>query len=367
MELLVVQLNKMKTKFIFLSLILYLSLITYQCKTATNSNVQVDINNKPFEKLSEYNFFKGKMSDLIPNEGVLPYELITPLFTDYAEKARFVWMPKGTSAKYNKDEVVDFPEGTVLIKNFYYHNDYTNLDKGKRIAETRLLIKYKDKWETLPYIWNTEQTEATLEVVGGIFNIEYIDATNTKQVVNYSVPNKNQCKNCHNLKNIAQPIGPKIRYLNSDYKYADGIKNQLDKWTEQGYLIGYKKEENLNNKIAKWNDIHSGSLEERAKGYLEINCAHCHRAEGSANTSGLFLLLSEKNPESWGVMKSPVAAGKGSGDRMYDIVPGKPEESIMTYRMESTDLEAMMPEIGRSTVHKEGVALVKEWIASMKQ
>jgi len=66
-------------------------------------------------------------------------------------------------------------------------------------------------------------------------------------------------------------------------------------------------------------------------------------------------------------MKSPVAAGKGSGDRMYDIVPGKPEESILTYRMESTDLEAMMPELGRSTVHTEGVALIKEWIASMKQ
>lgn len=356
----------MRTKLAFLVSIITILLITYQCKTSSNKSVNFNISNEPFKKLSEYNFFKGKMSDLLPNEGVLPYDLITPLFTDYAEKARFVWMPKGTQAKYNKDEVVDFPDGTILIKNFYYHNDYTNLSKGKKILETRLLIKYKDKWETLPYIWNKEQTEATLEVVGGKFAVEYIDAQNTKQQVNYSVPNKNQCKNCHNLNNVTMPIGPKIRYLNSDFKYADGTKNQLEKWTEQGYLVGYVKEENTNNKIAKWNDVHSGTLEERAKGYLEINCAHCHRLEGSANTSGLFLLLSETNPESWGIMKSPVAAGKGSGDRMYDIVPGKPEESILTYRMESLDLEAMMPELGRSTVHKEGVALIKEWIANLK-
>lgn len=355
-------------KYIALTIVLFtISLILYQCKTNTNKQVTVDISAKPFEKLSQYNFFKGKMSDLLPNDGVLPYDLITPLFTDYAEKARFVWMPKGTSAKYTKDEVLDFPDGTVLIKNFYYHHDYTNLEKGKRIIETRLLIKTKDKWETLPYVWNEEQTEATLEVIGGNYKIAYVDAEKNKHEINYSVPNKNQCKNCHNLKNVAVPIGPKVRYLNHDFKYADGSKNQLDKWAEFGYLTGYNKEENSQNKIAKWDDVHSGTLEERAKGYLEINCAHCHRSEGSANTSGLLLLLSEKNPESWGVMKSPVAAGKGSGDRMYDIVPGKPEESILTYRMESTDLEAMMPELGRSTAHKEGVALIKEWIASMKQ
>jgi uncharacterized repeat protein (TIGR03806 family) len=355
----------MKTKITLFLIGLISILLLNQCKVK-NNNVLVDITSKPFLKLSEYNFFKGKMSDLIPNEGVLPYDLITPLFTDYAEKARFVWMPKGTSATYNKDESLDFPDGAILIKNFYYHNDYNNQKKGKRIVETRLLIKYKDKWETLPYIWNEAQTEATFEPVGGNFKIEYLDAKNSKQTINYSVPNKNQCKNCHNIKNVAMPIGPKVRNLNHEYKYTEGSKNQLEKWTEYGYLTGYVKEENINNKLAKWNDVHSGTLEERAKGYLEINCAHCHRAEGSANTSGLFLLLSEKNPESWGIMKSPVAAGKGSGDRMYDVVPGKPEESILTYRMESTDLEAMMPELGRSTVHKEGVELIKQWIANMK-
>ena len=168
------------------------------------------------------------------------------------------------------------------------------------------------------------------------------------------------------MKDVLVPIGPKIRNLNRDIVYTDGKKNQLDKWAEVGYLTGYNKTENTNNKIAQWDDPHSGTVEERAKSYLEVNCAHCHRQEGSANTSGLFLLLSDKNPESWGIMKSPVAAGSGSGNNLYDIVPGKPGESILVYRMENDNPEIRMPELGRSVAHAEAVVLIKEWIASLK-
>lgn len=65
-------------------------------------------------------------------------------------------------------------------------------------------------------------------------------------------------------------------------------------------------------------------------------------------------------------MKKPVAAGKGSGARLYDIVPGKPEESILLFRMESTNPGIMMPELGRSIIHQEGVALVSRWIQEME-
>ena len=69
-----------------------------------SSAVTVDANyTEPLKKLSQYHFFKGDMKELTPNDRVLPYDLITPLFSDYALKARFVWMPEGTSAKYMKD------------------------------------------------------------------------------------------------------------------------------------------------------------------------------------------------------------------------------------------------------------------------
>jgi uncharacterized repeat protein (TIGR03806 family) len=355
-----------KITVISVCLIAFLSLLVFnQCKFS-DGKVTLDINAKPFEKLSDYHFFNGKISDLIPNEKVLPYDLITALFTDYAHKSRFVWMPEGTSAKYTKDEVFDFPAGTVLIKNFFYENDETNISKGKKIMETRLLVKRKDKWDALDYVWNDEQTEAELNIVGDSKKIDFINKMGNPIHVDYSVPNKNQCKNCHNLNNVQMPIGPKVRYLNKDFKYPEGNKNQLDKWTEVGYLTGYKKEENLTNKIADAFNEKSGTLEERAKSYIEVNCAHCHRREGSANTTGLFLLLSEKDPESWGRMKSPVAAGRASGNCLYDVVPGKPDESILVYRMTENDPEIRMPELGRSVQHKEAVALIRQWISEMK-
>lgn len=340
-------------------------IILHQCKVK-NSGVTLDITKTYFEQLSMYHFFNGKISDLLPNEGVLPYDLITPLFTDYAEKSRFVWMPKGTSAKFSKDEVFDFPVGTVLIKNFYYPFDFRDPSKGKQILETRLLIRKENGWDALDYVWNDEQTDAQLEVVGGNKMVKWIDTNGQPQQTNYSIPNKNQCKNCHNFNDVFTPIGPKARYLNHDFTYSDGATNQLEKWTTSGYLTGYKKEENTLNKVAKWDDPASGTLEERAKAYLEVNCAHCHRKEGSANTSGLYLLLSDQNPESWGIMKSPVAAGQGSGSFLFDVVPGKPEASILPYRMASLEPAVMMPEMGRTMVHQEAIDLIKQWIAEMK-
>lgn len=70
-------------------------------------------------------------------------------------------------------------------------------------------------------------------------------------------------------------------------------------------------------------------------------------------------------PLALGIGKAPVAAGKGSGGRMFSIVPGSPDESILVYRIESTDPGVMMPEMGRRLVHEEGVSLIREWIQSM--
>jgi uncharacterized repeat protein (TIGR03806 family) len=331
-----------------------------------DSKVNMDVNAEPFEKLSDYHFFKGDLKALAPNDRVLPYDLITPLFSDYAQKARFVWMPEGVSANYSKDEALDFPVGTVLIKNFYYSNDFRDASKGRKIIETRLLVHRQDKWDAVDYIWNDAQTEAKLDIIGDEKKVDWTDIHGNAMHTKFLVPNKNQCKGCHNFNAAVLPIGPKVRNLNRDYDYPDGKKNQLDKWTEVGYLKGYKKEENVQNRLAQWDDPNSGTVEERAKAYLEVNCSHCHRHEGAANTSGLFLLLSEKNPESWGIMKSPVAAGRASGNNLYDVVPGKPDASILPYRMNSADPEIMMPELGRRLIHTEAVALIRQWIAEMK-
>src|SRR5690349_10167375 len=76
------------------------------------------------EKLSEYGFYEGRLAELQPSANIFPYQLNSALFSNYAEKARFISMPKGMSATYNADSVFDMPVGTILIKNFYYPNDF---------------------------------------------------------------------------------------------------------------------------------------------------------------------------------------------------------------------------------------------------
>lgn len=317
------------------------------------------------QTLSAYGFFKGKLAELKPVKGVIPYDLNTPLFSDYASKARFIKIPEGLSVSYNDKEVFDFPVGTVLIKNFFYHKDARKPQKGRRIMETRLLIHEKDGWVALPYIWNDDQTEASLDVAGDTKKVSWRNQKGKRRKIEYIIPNMNQCKGCHERGKKMVPIGPSARQLNGDFEYQNGKMNQLLYWQKQGILKDLPQIAKVP-KLPVWNDPATGSLDARARAWLDINCGHCHRPDGPANTSGLFLYIHEKNKTALGINKAPIAAGRAAGSLHFDIVPGKPHKSIMVYRMESTDPGIMMPEIARQLVHKEGLALVKAWIKEMK-
>ena len=307
-------------------------------------------------KLSEYGLFKQPISKLEPRDNIFNYELNTPLFTDYAQKKRFVFIPGGKSAMYHDREVFDFPIGTILIKNFYYSDQQIVNGEG-RLIETRLLVHEEAGWKALPYIWNKEQTEAFLEITGGNQEIKLLN----KSSFRYNIPSMAQCKSCHEFKGEIAPIGPNARQLNKSIHE----KNQLLIMSEAGLLSGLPDLKEVD-KLAVWDDYMSESIDNRARAYLEINCGHCHRPEGPGKNSGLDLTIFSTLDHSLGVFKGPVAAGAGSGGLSYDIVPGKPDESILVYRMESSDPGVMMPELGRRLIHSEGVDLIKNWIKSMK-
>ncbi len=317
------------------------------------------------EKLSEYGFFVGTLKDLAPAEGVIPYELNTPLFTDYAQKLRFFKLPQGETITYREKEVLDFPVGTYIIKNFYYHNDQTKLEAGRRILETRILLRESDGWKTLPsYVWNDEQTEAYLTIEGATKDIVWINEQGKRMEVAYSVPSQVLCKSCHVNDHKLTPIGPKARQLNRDFAFTVGTKNQLTHYADLGLLKELPDIATVR-KSPVWDEPATGSLQGRALAYLDMNCAHCHSEGGPGNTSALHLTEFETNEFHLGIDKHPIAAGKGTGGRPYDIVKGEPENSIMVYRMESDNPGEMMPEVGRKLVHEEGVALIKEWISKM--
>ena len=318
---------------------------------------------EPYPKtLSAWKLFVGDLKELKPNAGVVPYDLNTPLFSDYATKYRFVWMPKGTSAQYSETEVFEFPVGAILAKTFAY----PDADQGgkQRIIETRLLVKGQAGWVTLPYVWNREQTDATLDVAADPTTVHWNHPSGRHYTIDYVIPNTNQCKGCHDRSKVVMPIGPKARNLNKDFSYAEGKFNQLAYWTKAGYLTGAPAPERAP-KLAVWDDPARGSLDARARAYLEVNCAHCHNPRGPANTTGLYLLAAQTDPMRMGLCKVPVSAGQGSGDLLFDVVQGKPEESILVHRMESVTPKIMMPELGRTMVHEEGLALIRAWIASL--
>ena len=318
----------------------------------------------PPEKLSEYGLFVGNGSTQEPVPGVIPYDLNSPLFSDYTEKYRFVKLPAGKSAEYQPAESFEFPVGTIIAKTFAYPVDARDPKLGRRLLETRILKREPQGWTGLPYIWNAEQTEAMLDVAGDLVDVRWVDNAGQERTNNYIIPNSNQCKGCHKQGDEMQPIGPKARNLNRDFVYQAGNENQLTHWTRVGALAGSPDPKEAP-RLAVWNDPTTGDLDQRARAWLEINCAHCHNSMGPARNSGLDLMVAQTNPTQFGIYKTPVAAGRGTGGRDYDIVPGQPDRSILMFRMTSIDPGIMMPELGKRMVHAEGVDLVREWISAM--
>lgn len=316
----------------------------------------------PAQTLAEYGLFQdaGARS---PSPGVTPYDLTTPLFSDYAAKHRFVFTPRGKSAAYQPVGPLDFPVGTVLVKTFAFAPDMRRPSEGERYVETRLLIRKETGWAALAYVWNAEQTEATLKRTGARLDVAFIDPRGQAQAISYAVPNQNQCKTCHSADGELVPIGPKARNLNRDLDYGERTQNQLVAWRRLGHLNGGPEPVEAP-RTADWDDA-GENLQARARAYLDVNCAHCHSPAGMASTSGLFLGLEETRPAHLGINKAPVAAGRGSGGLQVSIDPGHPERSILAYRMASTDPGVMMPELGRALPHKEGLALVSAYIESL--
>ena len=336
------------------NLLSYLILICFSSSLYAVNDYAIFSEKTP-KALSEYDFFSDPLNQ-IPNSDVVPYELITALFSDYTDKHRFVYLPDGTTAKYEGEEVFDFPIGTALIKTFSYQTN----EGGTLLLETRLLLNKEDGWDALTYVWDIDRGDAFLALGGKTIEVTDVVTPTNANFIRYRAPNKNQCKECHLKDDAVEPIGPKPRNINKAIAYENGIKNnQIDHWAALGLLEEKPYSNDL--MVDAFNDNHDINL--RARSYLDINCGHCHSPEGSASSSGLYLSIDDKQ---FGVFKKPVAAGRGSGGLSYSIVPGQAEESILLFRMLSNEPDIMMPESGRALMHAEAIDLVTEWINEMK-
>ena len=247
------------------------------------------------KKLSDFSFFTDGKAQ-VPSQGVVPYELISSLFSDYSYKQRWVYVPMNQKATYKESWVFDFPIGSALIKTFYYPVDERDLSLGMNLLETRLLLRKENGWEAVSYAWNEEQNEAYKKIAGKTINVSWTNFLGEDKNVRYRVPNVNQCKECHTYNDEIMPIGPKARNLNKIFDYTDESINQLTKWIKLDFINEIEME--LNTPV-NWEDS-TYSLDERVRSYLDINCGHCHSSTGGANSTGLYLDLTEVRPKKIG-------------------------------------------------------------------
>ena len=323
--------------------------------------VAIDLDAAPPEQLSAFHFFRIRNGELEYNEGVHPYELNTALFSDYAAKARAIYVPPGTKIQYRENEAFELPVGSAIIKSFIFD----------RILETRLLIRHADGWRPYPYVWREDGSDADYTVRGRTVEIPLIDPLGRPRTAQYLIPQRNQCFECHELQDpsgerVTVIIGPKARHLNRD--------GQLERFAALGLLEGLPADTSTIGRAFDFDSLYTTgttaldaiTIEKAARDYLDINCAHCHNPGATQGvTSQLFLNWDNTDQFRLGVCKEPGSAGSGSGGLRFDIVPGAPRSSILWYRMQSETVGELMPLIGRSLRDDLAVGLVYGWIANM--
>ncbi|MEM9679411.1 MAG: hypothetical protein AAF901_03725 [Bacteroidota bacterium] len=288
--------------------------------------------------LSELNLFSGDLGDLILSPYTFEYQLHTSLFTDYAHKQRIIALPEGEALVYDGDGFPIFPDNTVIAKTFFYNNDERDASLGRQIIETRILIKTNGAWDTGDYRWNAEQTDAVLDLEGGDVPISWIDADGDTNNITYSIPSNTDCFTCHNTYNNITPIGPKLRTMNFE---INGV-NQLQQLIDDQRLTGLSDVSTVS-QLPNWEDT-TLPLEERARAYFDVNCAHCHIPGGFCETQST-LDLAYETP----FANSNIFERRNSIlNRVSVYIPG-----------------FSMPFIGTTTLHDEGVDLIEEYLNSL--
>lgn len=291
------------------------------------------------EKLSEYGLFEGNISDLNPCDGAFIMEIASSLFTDYAEKHRIILLPNGQKLKSNGDELPDFPDGTIIAKTFFYPNRRTGDLVTRSILETRLLIKNNSQWNAATYQWNGTQDEAFLLQDGATLPVVFEDKKGNSRTIDYKIPSRADCISCHRQSDKILPIGPKLRNMNIDVIREERTINQLAYLKEQDKLdiasideieptIDYRDE--------------SQPIEERARAYLDINCAHCHRPNGIAGITQLDLRYDTPIIETGIWLKHGKIAARMTAHG-----------------------EMRMPQKGTTILHEEGLQLVLDYIQNL--
>ena len=330
-------------------------------------------------KLSETGLF-ASTKDHTPAPGLIPYSVNSQLWGDHAIKDRFIAIPG--EGKIGFDEITypqpspgappgwRFPDGTVLVKTFSMEMERGNPASKKRL-ETRLLHfqqfpgtqEYGDQyWRGYTYLWNEDQTDATLLDEKGADTLLKIKVGDQTIQQSYRFPSRAECTLCHT--NAAKfALGVSTMQMNRDHDYGGVVANQLATLDHIGlFTKPLPAPADQLEKLIDYQDENQ-TLDRRARAYLHSNCSHCHIKWGGGNAE--FKLVSTLPLRGLGIVNVPPAHGNFKIDGAKLLVPGHPEQSIILQRMNMTGL-GRMPHIGSRVVDEKAVRLVSDWIKGMK-
>jgi uncharacterized repeat protein (TIGR03806 family) len=309
--------------------------------------------------LSQTGVFRNT-AQRITNPGLIPYDLNVAFWSDGADKSRWIAVPEGQIA-FSPSGEWRFPPGTVFVKNFDLAVDAAH-PASKRRLETRLLVcDSSGGVYGAVYKWRPDGSDADLLSTSATENIQIKTAAGEVHEQTWYYPSRQDCLTCHTA-GAGGVLGVKTRQLNRSLIYPSGVAdNELRTWNHLGLFAPAFKDEDVRGfaALAAAEDS-TRSLADRARSYLDANCAQCHRPGGTvANFDARYDTPLEKQ----GLIDGPVLIDQGI-DRPRVISPHDIWRSIAYMRIDTVG-DIRMPPLARETVDHKGVALLGEWIGSM--
>lgn len=310
------------------------------------------------KKLSDTGLF-ASVKDLRPAPGLIPYDLNVPLWSDNAHKERYLALPEKSKVVFSESDKWQFPVGTVLVKTFFL--DVNPAAKERRRLETRLLVQNKRGWDGYTYLWNDEETEATLLPDKPLMKSYTLAPAAGPANQHWYFPSRSDCNACH-TSTAGHVLGLNTRQMNRAHEYGTVKDNQLRSLEHIGVFTRPlpKLPEKLE-AFPEWGD-RTASAEARARAYLDVNCAICHAPGGSGN-SRANMRYRAPLAQTFLVNQSPGQTRLGPAHSKL-VKPGDPLRSELLLRIATRD-RWQMPPLATSQVDWDAIKVIGQWIESM--
>jgi uncharacterized repeat protein (TIGR03806 family) len=337
--------------------------------------------NKEFpQRLSDTGLFESA-KDHEMHPALIPYTVNAALWSDGAHKDRWIALPDETRIEFTEKGGWNFPDGAVLVKTFSLDQQAGEPTSRRRI-ETRLLTKQQGEWQGYSYVWNEQQTDATLVGSAGA-DLELVigdsEAPGGKRVQTWRLPSRAECMVCHSrAANFV--LGLNVLQMNKVHDYGSAQENQLQVLQQLGLFsvaaelheaAGTKHTEQLNSVLPQSPleyphlvdpDDDRQELNARARSYLHANCAQCHVVAGGGN-SQINLDFATNLADTKLIDVLPQHKNFAKPDTLL-VKPGDPENSILYQRIIRRG-PGQMPPLATSLVDRRAAKLLHEWISSL--